>query len=87
MGILSWIVFGLIAGAIAKFIMPGRDPGGIVVTVLLGIVGAVIGGFIGTELLNFGSVNAFDLRSLLVAIGGALLLLVGYRFVAGRATT
>lgn len=86
MGILSWIVLGLIAGAVAKFIMPGRDPGGIIVTILLGIVGAVLGGFIGTELLNLGSVNAFDLRSLLIAIGGALLLLVGYRFLMGRAT-
>ena len=81
MGILLWIVFGLIAGAIAKFVMPGRDPGGIIVTILLGIVGAVVGGFIGTA-MGYGTVIAFDVRSLLIAIGGALVLLFGYRLVA-----
>jgi len=84
MGILSWIVFGLIAGAIAKFVMPGRDPGGIIITILLGIVGAVVGGFLGTA-LGFGSVSGFDVRSLLIAIGGALVLLFGYRMVANAA--
>ncbi len=84
MGILSWIVFGLVAGVVAKWIMPGRDPGGIIVTIALGIVGAVVGGMIGTA-AGFGGVNGFDIRSLLVAIGGALLLLTGYRFVAHRA--
>ena len=84
MGILLWIVFGLIAGVVAKFIMPGRDPGGIIVTILLGIGGAIVGGYIGT-LLGYGTVAAFDIRSLAVAIGGALLLLIGYRFVMGRA--
>lgn len=78
MGILSWIVFGLIAGAVAKWIMPGKDPGGIIVTMLIGIVGAMIGGFIGT-LLGFGAVTGFDLRSLLIAIVGALILLYVYR--------
>lgn len=85
MGILLWIVFGLIAGAIAKFIMPGRDPGGIIVTILLGIVGAVVGGFLGTA-LGFGTVTGFDARSLLIAIGGALVLLLGYRLLTNRAT-
>ena len=47
MGILGWIVFGLVVGALAKFVMPGKDPGGIIVTILLGIVGAVVGGFLG----------------------------------------
>ena len=84
MGILSWIVFGLIAGVVAKFILPGNDPGGIIVTILLGIVGAVIGGFIGTA-LGFGTVTGFDIRSLLVAIGGTLVLLIGYRLATGRA--
>jgi uncharacterized membrane protein YeaQ/YmgE (transglycosylase-associated protein family) len=83
MGILLWIVFGLIAGVVAKFVMPGRDPGGIVITILLGIVGAVVGGFLGTA-LGFGSVTGFDVRSLLIAIGGALVLLFGYRLVATR---
>jgi len=78
MGIISWILFGLIAGAAAKWIMPGRDPGGIIVTVILGIVGAVLGGFIGS-FIGFGGVSGFDIRSLAVAIGGALLVLFGYR--------
>jgi len=83
MGILLWVVFGLIAGVLAKWIMPGRDPGGITVTIALGIVGAVIGGMIGTA-VGFGGVSGFNIRSLLVAIGGALLLLTGYRLVTNR---
>ena len=85
MGILLWIVFGLIAGVVAKTILPGRDPGGIVVTILLGIGGAIVGGYVGT-LMGYGTVTTFDLRSLVIAVGGALLLLIGYRFVMGRAT-
>ena len=80
MGILSWIIFGLIAGALAKFLMPGKDPGGFFVTVLIGIAGAIVGGFIGTQ-LGFGGISGFDFRSFLVAIVGAMLLLVGYRLV------
>lgn len=78
MGIISWIVLGLIVGAVAKWIMPGKDPGGIFVTILIGIAGAFIGGFIGS-LLGLGSVTGFNLGSLLLAIVGALLLLYGYR--------
>jgi len=78
MGILAWILFGLIAGAIAKWIMPGKDPGGFIITILIGIAGAVIGGFIGRA-LGLGSVNSFSLYSFLMAIGGSLLLLWGYR--------
>lgn len=85
MGILLWIVFGLIAGVVAKTILPGRDPGGILITILLGIAGAVVGGYIGT-LMGYGTVATFDIRSLAVAIGGSLLLLIGYRFLVGRAT-
>ena len=85
MGVLVWIVFGLIAGVVAKFIMPGRDPGGIVITILLGIVGAVVGGFLGTA-LGFGTVTGFDVRSLLIAIAGALVLLFAYRLLTSRAT-
>lgn len=80
MGLLTWIVFGLIAGAIAKFIMPGDDPGGIIVTILIGIVGAVIGGLIGTA-LGFGEVTGFNLRSLGLALLGALVLLAGVRLL------
>jgi uncharacterized membrane protein YeaQ/YmgE (transglycosylase-associated protein family) len=78
MGILAWIVFGLIAGALAKWIMPGKDPGGMIVTMLIGIAGAVVGGFLG-NLLGFGGISGFDLRSMGIAIGGALLLLFLYR--------
>jgi uncharacterized membrane protein YeaQ/YmgE (transglycosylase-associated protein family) len=84
MGILLWIVFGLIAGAIAKFVMPGPDPGGWIVTILLGIGGAVVGGMIATA-VGFGAMTGFDIRSLMIAIGGALVLLVGYRLVTNRA--
>jgi uncharacterized membrane protein YeaQ/YmgE (transglycosylase-associated protein family) len=83
MGILSWIVFGLIAGAVAKLIMPGDDPGGIIVTILIGVAGAFVGGFLGTQ-LGFGEVTGFDLRSLGVAIVGSIVLLLGYRLVKKR---
>lgn len=79
MGILAWIAFGLIAGAIAKFIMPGKDPGGCLGTAVIGILGAVIGGFIGSELLGIGSVTGFNVRSLGIAILGAIILLLLYR--------
>lgn len=78
MGILAWIIFGLIAGAIAKWIMPGNDPGGWIVTILIGIVGALIGGFIGTA-IGLGGISGFNLGSLLLAILGSLILLWGYR--------
>ncbi len=83
MGILLWIVFGLVAGVVAQWIMPGRDAGGIIATTTLGIVGAVIGGTIGTA-VGFGGVAGFDIRSLVVAIAGALLLLTGYRLVTHK---
>jgi uncharacterized membrane protein YeaQ/YmgE (transglycosylase-associated protein family) len=85
MGILLWAVFGLIAGAIAKFLMPGKAPGGIIVTIVLGIVGAVIGGLIGAQ-LGIGDISGFDLRSMLLAVGGGVLVLFIYGLVArGRA--
>jgi uncharacterized membrane protein YeaQ/YmgE (transglycosylase-associated protein family) len=80
MGILSWIVFGLIAGALAKLIMPGNDPGGFIITILLGIAGAIVGGFIGTA-LGFGDVTGFNFGSFFIAILGAVILLVLYRFL------
>jgi len=80
MGILSWIVLGLIVGVVAKFIMPGRDPGGIVITILIGIAGAFIGGFIGS-FLGFGTVTEFNAASIMLAIGGAVLLLILYRVI------
>ena len=78
MGIISWIVFGLIAGILAKLLMPGRDHGGFIVTILIGIAGAMLGGFISTS-LGYGDVSGFDLGSMGIAIGGALVLLFGYR--------
>jgi uncharacterized membrane protein YeaQ/YmgE (transglycosylase-associated protein family) len=83
MGFISWIVLGLVVGFIAKFLMPGKDPGGFIVTTLLGIAGAFVGGYIGTT-LGFGSVTGFDLRSLVIAVAGAVLLLVVYRAVKNR---
>lgn len=82
MGILSWILFGLIAGAVAKLVMPGRDPGGIIVTILVGIAGALVGGFIASA-LGQGDVTGFNLASFLIAILGAILLLFLYRVVVG----
>ena len=80
MGILSWIVMGLIVGVLAKFIMPGRDPGGFIVTILIGIAGAFVGGYIGS-FLGLGAFTGFNLGSLLIAVGGAIILLILYRVV------
>lgn len=74
MGILSWVILGLIAGAIAKWIRPGKDPGGCIITMLIGIAGAFLGGWIGS-MLGFGAVDEFSFRTLLLAIGGALIVL------------
>jgi uncharacterized membrane protein YeaQ/YmgE (transglycosylase-associated protein family) len=83
MGLLSWIVFGLIAGGIAKFLMPGRDPGGCIMTVIIGVVGALLGGFLATH-LGFGGISGFDLRSLGIAILGSIVLLILWRMISGR---
>ena len=80
MGILSWIVMGLVVGLLAKFIMPGKDPGGLIITVLIGIAGAFVGGYVGS-FLGLGTVTGFNLGSILLATGGAILLLLLYRFI------
>lgn len=80
MGIFSWIIMGLIVGALAKLLMPGDDPGGIFVTILIGIAGAFIGGFVGAK-MGLGTVSGFNLGSIALATGGALLLLILYRLV------
>ncbi len=80
MGILSWVILGLVVGIIAKFLMPGKDPGGIFITILLGIAGAIGGGFVSSA-IGFGEVTGFDLRSLIIAVGGSIILLVIYRVV------
>ena len=82
-GLISWVLFGLVAGIVAKLLMPGRDPGGCIVTSLIGIAGALLGGFLASQ-LGFGGVAAWDLRSFVVAVIGAILLLVIYRALVGR---
>jgi uncharacterized membrane protein YeaQ/YmgE (transglycosylase-associated protein family) len=75
MGCFSWIVFGLIAGALAKLIMPGKDPGGILFTIVIGVIGAALGGYLAT-LLGYGTIMDFNLRSFGIAVAGSLLLLL-----------
>jgi uncharacterized membrane protein YeaQ/YmgE (transglycosylase-associated protein family) len=81
MGIIAWIVFGLIAGIIAKFIMPGRDGGGFILTSILGIVGAVVGGWLATMFGMGGDVTGFDIRSFAVAVVGAIVVLAIFRMI------
>ncbi|EGZ4349930.1 GlsB/YeaQ/YmgE family stress response membrane protein [Salmonella enterica subsp. enterica serovar Portland] len=81
MGIIAWIIFGLIAGVIAKLLMPGRDGGGFILTCILGIVGAVVGGWLATMFGIGGSISGFNLHSFLVAVVGAIVLLVIFRLL------
>jgi len=84
MGVSSWMFVGLIAGALAKLIMPGKDPRGFFLTISIGVAGALIGGFIGSQ-LGVVSVSGFDFRSLLPAIGGSVVLLFadsGWKYLA-----
>jgi uncharacterized membrane protein YeaQ/YmgE (transglycosylase-associated protein family) len=83
-GIVGWIIFGLIVGAVAKLLMPGRDPGGCIVTMLLGVAGAILGGWIGRALGLYGPGDA---AGFFMAVIGAVLLLLLYRLVIGRRTT
>ena len=83
-GILGWIVFGLIVGVIAKLLMPGRDPGGIIVTMLLGIVGALLGGFVGRMLGMYGP---NDTAGIFMSIFGAIVVLLVYRLAVGGRRT
>lgn len=83
MGILTWIIFGLIAGALAKMIMPGNQAMGWLMTIILGIVGAFVGGYIG-HFLGWGDVNSFDIKSMLLAVGGALIVLWLYGMATKR---
>ena len=87
MGILSWIIVGLIAGALAKWIMPGRDPGGILVTMVIGILGAVIGGFLVGLVVGGDTITGVNVTTILVAVLGAIVLLALYRMFAGRGST
>jgi uncharacterized membrane protein YeaQ/YmgE (transglycosylase-associated protein family) len=88
MGILGWIVLGLLAGAIAKLILPGRQGGGWIITLILGIVGALLGGFLGSVLFNAPLEDFFSIQTWLLAIGGAIIVLLIYGLVTrGRRTS
>ncbi len=78
--ILSWVILGLIVGLLARFIMPGRQRGGVIITVLLGIGGALLGGYLGSA-LGIGTVSGFDIKSILIATGGAILILLLFRLI------
>lgn len=80
MGIISWILLGLVAGALAKWIMPGKDPGGLIITILIGIAGAIVGGWVGS-IVGIGSVSGFNIGSIATSVGGAVILLAVYRWV------
>jgi uncharacterized membrane protein YeaQ/YmgE (transglycosylase-associated protein family) len=84
MYIIGWIVFGLVVGIVANFLMPGRDPGGFVITALIGIVGAVVGGFVGRLI---GLYNEGDPVGFVMAVIGSIILLAVYRFTIGRTAT
>lgn len=85
MGIIAFIILGAIAGMIAKAILPGDDPGGFIVTTIIGIVGAILGGFLASVLFDADPMDEFfDISSWLTAIVGAIVLLLIYRMVAGR---
>jgi len=81
MAIIGWIFFGLIVGVVAKFLMPGRDPGGFILTIIIGIVGALLGGFIGQTL---GFYRQGEPVGFVMAVVGSIILLLLYRMVAGR---
>lgn len=80
MGILSWIFLGLVAGALAKFILPGKQPGGIFITILIGIAGAFVGGFLGS-VIGLGTPQSFDIGGIFIATVGAIVLLLVYGFI------
>jgi uncharacterized membrane protein YeaQ/YmgE (transglycosylase-associated protein family) len=82
MAIIAWIIFGLIVGIVAKFLMPGRDPGGFIITGLLGIAGALLGGYLGRAM---GLYREGDPVGFIMAVVGSIILLVLYRFIGGRA--
>ncbi len=88
MGIVSWVIWGLVVGLLGRLIVPGRQPIGFLWTVALGIAGSLIGGFVATEILDVADTDTFDFGSFLIAVGTSALLLWAYlRYVAGRDRT
>jgi uncharacterized membrane protein YeaQ/YmgE (transglycosylase-associated protein family) len=81
MGVLGWIIFGLVVGIVAKFLMPGRDPGGFIITILIGIAGALVGGYVGRAVGWYGE---SDPVGFLMAVLGSIILLALYRMLARR---
>ncbi len=84
MGIISAVIFGLIAGVVAKLLMPGKDPGGCIITSILGIVGALIGQLIGTFVFQMGTMDRWSIGNFILAVLGAVILLLVYRLVAKK---
>ena len=84
MGILGWLVVGLVVGALAKLLMPGKDPGGIIVTVVICVVGGLLGGFVSAKLFGVSTGSFFELRTWIIALIGALVLLLIYWLIIGR---
>ncbi|MGX1273897.1 GlsB/YeaQ/YmgE family stress response membrane protein [Streptomyces phaeoluteigriseus] len=88
MGIIAWILIGLLAGAVAKMLLPGKDPGGIIITMLIGVAGGLLGGWLGKVIFGVDSIDGFfDLSTWIAAIIGSLILLVLYRAVTGNKRT
>ncbi|TDD57019.1 GlsB/YeaQ/YmgE family stress response membrane protein [Nonomuraea terrae] len=85
MGIIAWIILGLVAGAVARMLVPGKNPQGLIITFALGIGGALLGGFVATQMFHLSGVQGFfDLSTWLCAIAGAAALLLGHNLITGR---
>jgi uncharacterized membrane protein YeaQ/YmgE (transglycosylase-associated protein family) len=84
MNLFTWVLFGLLAGGIAKLIFPGKDPGGCLVTMGIGILGALLGGLMGTTIFGWGTVTGFNTKSMAIAVAGSLVLLSLFRLIAWR---
>ncbi|TDB88228.1 GlsB/YeaQ/YmgE family stress response membrane protein [Actinomadura sp. KC216] len=85
MGIIAWIILGLVAGVIARALVPGEDPQGLIVTTLIGVAGALLGGFLATRLLDVDGVQGFfDLSTWITAIAGSAVLLLAYHLITSR---
>ncbi|GGW39143.1 MULTISPECIES: GlsB/YeaQ/YmgE family stress response membrane protein [Streptomyces] len=88
MGIIAWILIGLLAGAVAKMLLPGKDPGGIIITMLIGVAGGLLGGWLGKVIFGVDSIDGFfDLSTWIAAIVGSLILLLLYRAFTGNKRT